>query len=79
MQSGKAKTGGWVLEFEPEPRKIDPLMGYTASSRHEEPDQAGLRQPRGGRGLREKHGIAYRVQQPRRSAAADFLCGQFPL
>ena len=33
MQSGKAKTGYWVLEFEPEkPRKIDPLMGYTSSS-----------------------------------------------
>ena len=32
MQSGKAKTGHWVLEFEPEqPRKIDPLMGYTTS------------------------------------------------
>ena len=32
MQSGKAKTGRWVLEFDPEqPRKIDPLMGYTTS------------------------------------------------
>ena len=32
MQSGKAKTGNWILEFEPEkPRKIDPLMGYTTS------------------------------------------------
>jgi hypothetical protein len=32
MQSGKSKTGYWVLEFDPEqPRKIDPLMGYTTS------------------------------------------------
>ena len=32
MQSGKAKTGHWVLEFDPESRKkIDPLMGYTTS------------------------------------------------
>ena len=32
MQSGKAKTGHWVLEFDPEQRrKIDPLMGYTTS------------------------------------------------
>ena len=32
MQSGKAKTGYWLLEFDPEkPRKIDPLMGYTTS------------------------------------------------
>ena len=32
MQSGTAKTGHWVLEFDPEQRKkIDPLMGYTTS------------------------------------------------
>ena len=32
-QSGQAKAGEWVLEFEPHgPRKIEPLMGYTASS-----------------------------------------------
>ena len=29
MQSGKAQTGHWVLEFDPEkPKRIDPLMGY---------------------------------------------------
>lgn len=33
MQSGKALTKRWVLEFEPEaPREIDPLMGWTSSS-----------------------------------------------
>ncbi len=33
MQSGKAKTRDWVLEFEAEsPREIEPLMGYTAST-----------------------------------------------
>ncbi len=33
MQSGKAKTRRWVLEFEPElPREIEPLMGYTSSA-----------------------------------------------
>ncbi len=33
MQSGTAKTGHWVLEFEPQtPLKIDPLMGYTSST-----------------------------------------------
>ena len=32
MQSGKAKTNLWVLEFDQEsPRKIDPIMGYTSS------------------------------------------------
>jgi len=32
MQSGKAKTAGWVLEFEASAaRRIDPLMGWTSS------------------------------------------------
>ena len=33
MQSGKARTKQWVLEYEPEsPRTIDPLMGWTSSA-----------------------------------------------
>jgi hypothetical protein len=33
MQSGKARTKKWVLEYEPEhPREIEPLMGWTASA-----------------------------------------------
>ena len=33
MQSGRARTRLWVLEYEPErPREIDPLMGWTSSS-----------------------------------------------
>jgi len=33
MQSGRGKTGQWVLEFEQEsPKAIEPLMGYTSSS-----------------------------------------------
>ena len=32
MQSGKARTDDWVLEFEQsEARKADPLMGWTGS------------------------------------------------
>ncbi|OYW45049.1 MAG: ETC complex I subunit [Novosphingobium sp. 12-63-9] len=32
MQSGKARTSDWVLEFEPaEARKADPLMGWAGS------------------------------------------------
>lgn len=32
MQSGRARTGGWVLEYEQDtPRNPDPLMGWTAS------------------------------------------------
>lgn len=33
MQSGKAKTNKWILQYEPEvARTIDPLMGYTSTS-----------------------------------------------
>ncbi len=33
MQSGRAKTKDWVLEFEPaSARRPDPLMGWTTSS-----------------------------------------------
>jgi NADH dehydrogenase len=33
MQSGTAKTTGWVLEFAPDSaREVDPLMGWTSSS-----------------------------------------------
>lgn len=32
MQSGKAKAGEWLLEFEAEAaRRIDPLMGWTSA------------------------------------------------
>lgn len=32
MQSGTAKTNGWVLEFAPSAaRDVDPLMGWTSS------------------------------------------------
>ena len=33
MQSGKNKTGKWILEYEAQsPRKVESLMGYTSSS-----------------------------------------------
>ena len=33
MQSGMARTKGWVLEFAPSAaREIDPLMGWTSSA-----------------------------------------------
>ena len=33
MQSGKARTKNWVLEYEPAaPQEIEPLMGWTSSA-----------------------------------------------
>jgi len=31
MQSGQAKTKEWLVETEPTPKEIDPLMGWTSS------------------------------------------------
>jgi hypothetical protein len=31
MQSGVAKTREWVIESEPMPKEVEPLMGWTAS------------------------------------------------
>ena len=31
MQSGRANTKEWVLESEPLPKGVDPLMGWTSS------------------------------------------------
>lgn len=66
MQSGKAKTGLWVLEFDRDtPRTVEPLMGYTSSSdplaqvrlKFETRDEAVA--------YAEKHGIAYRIVEPK--------------
>ncbi len=33
MQSGRANTGRWVVEFEPDSaRSVEPLMGWTSSA-----------------------------------------------
>ena len=65
MQSGKAKTGVWILEFDRDtPRTVEPLMGYTSSSdplaqvrlRFETQDDAVA--------YAQKHGIAFRIVEP---------------
>jgi hypothetical protein len=68
MQSGKAKTQHWVVEFEPEtPRKIDPLMGYTSSS--DMKSQVRLKFPNRDEAVAycQKNGIAYRVHDSEKS------------
>ncbi|MXU64615.1 ETC complex I subunit [Oceanomicrobium pacificus] len=66
MQSGQAKTHVWLLEFVPEQAKrIDPLMGWTGSGdmnrqvtlRFDSKDAAVT--------YAERHGIAYRIEEPK--------------
>ncbi|MFP1631419.1 ETC complex I subunit [Zhengella sp. ZM62] len=68
MQSGKAKTGRWILEFEPEsPRKIDPLMGYTTSSDMKSQVRLTFETKEEAIAYAEKNGIAYSVREPKES------------
>jgi hypothetical protein len=66
MQSGKGKTGLWVLEFEPaQPRKIDPLMGYTTSRDMRSQIRLTFETKEEAIAYAEKNGIAFSVQEPK--------------
>ena len=66
MQSGKAKTGYWVLEFDPElPRKIDPLMGYTTSRDMKSQIRLTFETREEAVAYAEKNGLTYHVQEPK--------------
>ena len=66
MQSGKAKTGRWVLEFDAEqPRKIDPLMGYTTSSDMKSQIRLVFETKEEAVAYAEKEGLAFRVEEPK--------------
>jgi hypothetical protein len=65
---GKAKTGYWVLEYDPEtPRRIDPLMGYTSSGDTKSQIRLTFQTQEEAVAYAEKHGIEYRVQEPKES------------
>ena len=66
MQSGKAKTKNWVLEFEPSSAKRpDNLMGWTGSQ-DMSADQVKIRFSDKAQAIAfaKKCGIEYRVQEP---------------
>jgi hypothetical protein len=65
MQSGKALTDQWVLDFVPaEARKADPLMGWAGSG--DTRRQLRLRFPsrEAAAAYAEKHGIEATVHEP---------------
>ena len=68
MQSGKAGTGEWVLEYEQEtPRKVEPLMGYTSSSDMKSQIRLTFPTLEAAQEYARKNGIACRVQQPQQA------------
>ena len=65
MQSGKARTKKWVLEFEPErPRQIEPLMGWTASDDMRQQVSLGFDTMEEAVEYAQKHDIPFQVFEP---------------
>lgn len=84
MQSGKAKTHYWLLEFiRSQPMTPDALMGWTSMS-ETVPQQLHLKFPTKEEAVAyaEKHGIAYQLREPKearippKSYAENFAFGK---
>ncbi|TWF49879.1 ETC complex I subunit [Neorhizobium alkalisoli] len=66
MQSGKAKTHLWVLEFDQEqPRSIDPILGYTSSGDMKQQLRLTFETQELAEAYAKREGIEYRVIQPK--------------
>ena len=79
MQSGRAKTESWVLEFEPRDRKAqDPLMGWTGSGDTRQQLRLEFPTREAAIAYANVHGIAHTVAEPHartvrpKSYAANF-------
>ncbi|HZD26269.1 MAG TPA: ETC complex I subunit [Alphaproteobacteria bacterium] len=63
MQSGRANTRRWQLEFDQEAaRRVEPLMGWTASSDMRQELALRFESREAAVAFCEKHGIPYRIQ-----------------
>ncbi|MDR3467059.1 MAG: ETC complex I subunit [Xanthobacteraceae bacterium] len=66
MQSGKARSREWQLEFEPEqPRAIEPLMGWTASGDMKQQLTLRFHTREDAVAYCEREGIPYQVIEPK--------------
>ena len=66
MQSGKAKTREWLLEFEPaSARGSDPLMGWTQSSDMNGQVRLHFETREEAVAYAQKHGIAFQLFEPK--------------
>ena len=64
MQSGKARTKQWQLEYEPEtPRTIDPLMGWTSSGDMRQQLRLRFETKEEAVAYAEREGIPYQVAE----------------
>ena len=66
MQSGRARTKEWVLEFEPgSPRVADPLMGWISSTDTKTQVRLFFVTSEEAQAFAERHGLYFTIEQPR--------------
>lgn len=66
MQSGTAKTQGWVLEFAPaSAREVDPLMGWTSSDDTQAQVRLRFDSREAAEAYATERGIAFDVMEPK--------------
>jgi ETC complex I subunit conserved region len=65
MQSGKANSQRWVLEFTTDlPKTAEPLMGWTTSADTKEQVRISFASKEAAVAYAKKHGIAYEIIEP---------------
>jgi len=65
MQSGRARSRRWTLEFDAETaRRIDPLMGWTSSGDMRQQVRLRFESEAEAIAYCEKHGIDYEIRPP---------------
>ncbi|MCZ4282699.1 ETC complex I subunit [Kiloniella laminariae] len=66
MQSGRANTKQWLVEFEPESaREIDPLMGWTSSRDTQGQLRMWFETKEEAVAYAQRQGVMYTVEEPR--------------
>jgi hypothetical protein len=76
MQSGTAKTHGWVLEFAPaSEREVDPLMGWTSSSDTQSQVRLRFETREAAQAYAAEKGIAFDLIEPKPRKAVIRLRG----
>jgi hypothetical protein len=64
LQSGKARTESWMLEFEPaEAKKPDPMTGWAGSGDTQEQVRLTFSSEAAARAYADRNGIAFHVVQ----------------
>ncbi len=66
MQSGKANSKDWILEFEPASARVpDPLMGWTSSTDMDGQIRLAFESRDEAVAYAQRHGIAFQLSEPK--------------